>query len=523
MIASPNHPADRPSSELGYPAVKPASINLSPISNAPGAKPSVVVHATGNNVVMRGKSHFATSKSATSQAAAHRNGPPLPKRAKGRLFIGMVFVAALTTGGLSIYNSLLRYTAYGEVTGRKLQIAVPWPGVIQSIHVREGDSVAAGDVIARIDSLEMRQKMEELDDQLRLQRASLSSELAMLRWEAEKIRDIRKLSQSEFYEKWSDLLWEQSRLADLTMQLDRIRPMQRQGIATVERLESLQFQVAGQQKRVEHLTVAVSALKHRSDDSPTKLDLEDRVQPTLIRIENLQAELKRTREILQQGAIRAPADGRIIRTHRFVGEYADSTTSIAELFVDGSSELVLYVPQHQVQEFPIGRVVTLHVDPINQKVKCEVRRVAMEMRTAPDALANHYRDHQSLLPIFLSPCDSDGLPSWITLGSEVRLPRSHEIDPIARLASWWNSGPQQSVCSIALPSESSGSSLSVRRISQQVKRIRYSDKTIVAKGQPSSTDLVHSETTTVATNHATEPAACAALTVTSTRSRTGSP
>lgn len=416
---------------LGYPESTPPDVDLGPMPSGAGAKPS-------------GKSNTAPPRlepkvGRTPTPVAKRSGPPLPKRPKGRFFVGTTFLVVVSTLGYAAYNSLLRYSAYGEVTARKIELSVPWPGVVKSIHVREGDDVETGDLIAVIDSLEMRQKIEEIDDSLRLERAKLSSELAMLRWEAEKIRDTRQLSLSDFYDKWSELLWEQSRLADLKMQVKRIEPIHRQGAASEERLDSLRFQFAGQEKRVEQLTEAVRALKLRSDATPIELALDDRVKPTLARIENLQAELHRTRDIVRQGEIRAPANGRIVRTGRFVGEYADQVTPVAELCVEGSTELVLYLPQSVARDYPIGKTVTLHVNPIDANIACEVQRIAMAMQRAPESLSRHYRPKESLLPVYFRIKDARRAPRWLALGSEVRLPRSEQLSWPLNLKEWWNS------------------------------------------------------------------------------------
>ena len=447
---------------LGYPEISPAPIELSPLSQRAGARPS------------------ALRKQNDSPRPVSRTGPPLPKRPKGRLLIGSAFLLALGFLATTLFESTLRYVAYGEVVGRRIDVSVRWPGIVRSIHVREGDLVAPGDLIATIDSLEMRQKIDEIDDELRLERAKLASELAMLRWEAEKIRDTRKLSLSEFYDKWSELLWEQSRLADLRMQVKRIEPVYQEGAASAERMESLRFQLAGQEKRVEQLTEAVRALQQRSEDSPIKLELEDRVQPTLTRIENLQTELQRTRELIREGEVRAPAAGRVVRTCRFAGEYADMTTPIAELYVEGSTELVVYVPQDAVKDYPIGKTVTLHVSPIDTNLICRVERVALEMRTAPASLQHYYRSHESLLPVYLRVNESEGMTPWLALGSEVRIPRCDDVTALAQLKKWWN-GWDASPPVIPNPLRPDENLSPVRTVAEQDPPTKSDDKKLLGR------------------------------------------
>src|SRR6056297_77001 len=439
---------------LGYPSIDPVGFDIEPMSGAAGAKPSArspteslagLTRADRSEPIrQRGRSSKSEFRAQHGRGGGTppspnkspvRTGPPLPKRPKGRLFIGTTFVTVLVAVGYLMFHSMLRYTAYGEVTGRQLQLSAPWPGVVKSIHVREGDLVRAGDVIARIDSLEMRQKIEQIDDSLRIERASLSSESALLRWEAEKVRDARKLAQSEFYEKYSELFWQKAQLADSSLQLKRLKSLAQEGAASRERLDSLRYSVAGQERKIAQLTESVRALKQRDDHSVLELSLEERVEPTLTRIENLQIELRRTRELIEQGNIVAPMDGRITGTHRFVGEYCDVTQPVVDLFVDGSTELVLYVPQDSAGDYPPGSRLKVHVSYSEELVECEVRRHAASVRTAPDSISHHYRDRQNLLPIYLHIRDSSQLPSWLALGSQIALPRRHGLPGIESLGS----------------------------------------------------------------------------------------
>jgi len=50
---------------------------------------------------------------------------PLPKRPKGRWFIGLLLLASCGYGLWQAYDSFLRYRSYGIVTGRVLQLSSP--------------------------------------------------------------------------------------------------------------------------------------------------------------------------------------------------------------------------------------------------------------------------------------------------------------------------------------------------------------------------------------------------------------
>ena len=350
------------------------------------------------------------------------SGPPLPKRPKGRLFIAMVIAGLMIFGVRTIYDRTIRYVAYGELQAETLELAAPWQGVVESLHVREGDVVSVGDIIARVDSLELEQKIDSIDDSLRVERAQLASDFAMLRWESEKIHDTRRLAQSDFYDKWSELLWEQSRLSDLRSQEKRLKGLYDDGAAPEERLQTISFQLAGQEKRVEQLTEAVRALRNRGGGD-LNLSIEDRVQPTLVRIQNLQQQLDRVRARRLEGEVRSTAGGRILRMHRFVGEYSDQSQPIASILVEGSEMPVLYVPQMMVRDFPVGSELPLYVPSIDRNLRCKVMRHGMQTRKAPDSIARHYNVNQALLPIHLRVDEPGGVPPGLAVGSEIRLPR----------------------------------------------------------------------------------------------------
>src|SRR5262249_17936487 len=67
--------------------------------------------------------------------------PPLPKRPKGRWFIGLLLLAVCGFIGYKVWDSYFRYQAYGTVEGRIIQVSPPWDGVVKYVHVREGETV----------------------------------------------------------------------------------------------------------------------------------------------------------------------------------------------------------------------------------------------------------------------------------------------------------------------------------------------------------------------------------------------
>ncbi len=353
--------------------------------------------------------------------------PPLPKRPKGRALISGLMLSVFAVFAFVIYESFVHYAAYGEVVGRKIQVAAPWDGVVSALHVHVGDVVRQGDVIFNVESMAMRHRMEEIEDSLNLERARLGSEVARLKWEAERVKDTEQLVKADYYEKWSELLWEESVLTDLTHQFSRAVKLQRDGAVAQEQLDSLKYRVAGKEKRIAQLSEAVDNLKQRMEnDLPINPALDDQIRPSLVRIENLQGELSRVRQLLDRGVVTCPTNGLVTRINKFAGEHAGPAESIMELLVDGSTEIVIYVPQARSNQWSVGDPLEVSIEPESRRIPCEVIQVAPEMRPAPRSIMRHYAADEVLLPMIVRPLDPNKT-SQLVLGSQVRLPRGGPV------------------------------------------------------------------------------------------------
>ncbi len=157
-----------------------------------------------------------------------------------------------------------------------------------------------------------------------------------------------------------------------------------------------------------------------------------------MRIENLPAELRRVRKVLDQGLVTSPTNGRVTRISKFAGEYADATAPVIELLVDGSTEIVLYLPQNRSLEWSIGDHMRVSVDPTSRQLDCEVMRLAPGMQHAPNSIERYYDSGESLLPIIVRPSDPYAAHKLV-LGSKVRLPRESTAWHLKDLTAWLTS------------------------------------------------------------------------------------
>ena len=362
---------------------------------------------------------------------------PTPRRPQGRLFVTAALLALVGSVSLYFYDSYFRYAAYGEIVGSKIELSAPWSGVIAEVHVEVGDQVERGAPLFRVDSLQMRHRIEQLEGRLDLQRAHLASELARLKTESEQRSDLHQLAEAEYYEKWSELQWGRSLLQDQQQQLRRAERLKEQGAIELEKLQSLAFRHEGQLRRIEHLTAAVESLRLRAQ-SPENVAsaIQERVQPAVVEIANLQAELARVRQLLHQGQVTCPSDAKVTRVIRHCGEaVADRSGPVIELLVQGSQEIIVFVSQSDATSWTLGDPMEVQVTSAHETLPCVVSRLSPEMQQAPTAIMRHYHKDELLMPVALRPQDSDRVASLVP-GGKVRVPRQSMTRASQAVSGW---------------------------------------------------------------------------------------
>jgi multidrug resistance efflux pump len=389
-----------------------------PVTPWAGAKRSLPPRVAAETARVRAQPGTA------SGAATH--AAPLPRRPKGRLFVGTLLVSVMGLLGYLVWNALLRYEAYGVVEGRIVKIASPFDGVVRAVYVRDGDSVEQNQVLATVENIDARQQLARLQDELKVVQAEVASELSQLQLKSVLQDDRRLKALAEYYELWGTLLHEQSRLEEATVSLRRVEKLRRHdaAVSTAE-LESAKFSHEGQKAKVAKLIEAVEKLKTRTEISDAeKQALEAQLKPKLVRIESIRNELSRVAERIELGTIRASVAGRVVRTHRFAGEYAEMSHVLVEVVEAGSLRVVLYVPQTHAELHAVGDGLEMEIPTNGSTLAGSVIRLAEQVSAAPDSLARYYRSRQALVPVHVQPAPAEEGRLPLLLGSEVRLPAS---------------------------------------------------------------------------------------------------
>lgn len=362
--------------------------------------------------------------SASPVAAPGR--PPLPKRPKGRWFVGVSLGLLILFSSYTIWNGVLRYPVRGVVVGRTIEVSPPWEATIASLHVREGDAVKQGQLLVTLESRELQELMASVSDELKLAQAELEAKVTQLRWQSQQRHDWSQQAQSDLYQVWGELSEERSKQEIADGELARLEAIRAKNADAVsgKQLDEAKLAAVGQQAKVRKLETAVEQLKHRVEVyGEVDQDATTQFQPELLKIENLKAEIQRTRDKIAACQIRSPISGVIAKLPCDTGERADVEHALAEIVEDGTLETVLYVPQEKIAQLELGQVVHVRIEPYQQPVACRVMRRGVRMEPPPASLERFYDDNERLLPVYAKPDCRTIDTVALSIGSEARLPR----------------------------------------------------------------------------------------------------
>jgi multidrug resistance efflux pump len=342
-------------------------------------------------------------------------------------------LAVCAFAGYHLWQGFFRYQAYGTVTAHVIQVSPPWDGAVTFLYAREGQRVRQGELLATVENTELRQRHAQLGDDLRVAQANLEAETGRLKWQAAFNLDQGPGAIAQYYQAFGQLLQQQAQLEDFKTIYKRAEELHHRNTISEEEYDQARFNREGQEKKVEQMRSAVAELKKRADQAEALLKktagsggLEasglDQLKPFLAKIEAIQYERQRLQERIEQGEIRAPVNGAVVKQVRLVGERCKAGEPLLTLLEEGSLRVVLYLPQSAGDQFTVNSDVDVVIDPHSDKLRCTVTRVGDEYEAAPEQIKRHYSEGQKLLPVTMKP--DDEWERWMALrpGGVVKLP-----------------------------------------------------------------------------------------------------
>lgn len=232
-------------------------------------------------------------------------------------------------------------TIYGNVERREADLAFPVTGRLAEFHVREGERVAAGDLIASLEDERYRQAVREAEAQL----AARRQELAKLR-AGSRPQEIRRA---------------EAEVHAAEAELDNARQR-------LERLEGLRERDYASRQALDEARAARRAAQARLDAARESLALaregprEEDIVAAREQVAAAGARYRRLREDLKDTRLHAPAAGILRQRLMEPGETATPRTPVATLALRDEVWVRAYLPQPQLGRVQAGMAAEISSD-----------------------------------------------------------------------------------------------------------------------------------------------------------------
>lgn len=253
--------------------------------------------------------------------------------------------------------------ASGTVEATEAQLGFQAVGRIENIFVDEGDSVRAGEVMARLDAAEMNARIEQAEAQADAARAVLSEmERGSRREEIAQARAARDAAQQRFNDAARDL----------------------------ERMRTLHAGGAVSQEAFDKAELAHEVAKSQFEQAQEQFKLVEQ-GPRAERIEGARAQLAQAEAVvrtlqasLENMIIIAPFDGIVTVRHREQGETVPLGSPVLNLLNRNDRWIRIYVPETRIGELRIGQSATITFDTYPDKsYRGEVVFIASQAEFTP--------------------------------------------------------------------------------------------------------------------------------------------
>ena len=253
--------------------------------------------------------------------------------------------------------------ASGTVEATDAQLGFQAAGRIDTILVREGDRVKAGQELARLDQSELKARRQQATAQLAAAQATLT--------------ELERGSRSEEVQQGRDqLAAANQRLADAQRDLDRTKRLFDGGAVSREALDKAQL--------------AFDVAQSQHDQAAQQLQLLQ-VGPRPERIEGQRAAVAAARAavgqidaMLANAIITAPFDGVVTVKDREIGETVQPGAPVLTVTNLNDRWVRIYIPETRVGAVHIGEAATISADTYKGKTyRGEVSFIASEAEFTP--------------------------------------------------------------------------------------------------------------------------------------------
>lgn len=285
----------------------------------------------------------------------------------------------------------------GTLERDRVELKVESNEPIRSIHVEDGQPVAAGDLVLVQDSARAEARLAQLESQ-RAQAAARLAELVRGPRE-ESIREARAVLQGA-----------KANRVNAAANLERTREVYERGLSSTERLDA-------DETRLQTTIAEELAAKETLDRLLNGTTVEE-LQQAEASVDTVDAQIQAARVDLERTRITAPVAGVVDKVLFQLGERPAPGTTVAVVLASARNFARVYVPEYLRAQLRPGVSIDVRIDGVDEKLEGRVRWVSSDASFTPYfALTEHDRSRLSYLAEIDLPAAAD-LPSGLPLQAD---------------------------------------------------------------------------------------------------------
>ncbi|MDD4781117.1 MAG: efflux RND transporter periplasmic adaptor subunit [Tissierellia bacterium] len=273
----------------------------------------------------------------------------------------------------------------------KAEVVSPLNYEIIDIKVKEGDVVSKDQVLAVLDSEELKKQIAEAENQIELTNLELMEKL-------------RKM-QIEYDNSLSNI-------TDLEKSYEQNKELYNNGIITEEALKTIEKSVSDAKKAI--------ASYNAVDGKIVLTQSEEK------NIEIQKQKLEQKKEDLDKIYIKSPINGTVTRVNVNLGRYANETDDRKAMFVVENLEhlqMKVYINEFDIAKIKIGQEVEIYSDILGQDfVKGEISRIS------PTAEQKDSNNMERVIPVLIEVKEKhDNLIAGVLATAKIKVDKAENI------------------------------------------------------------------------------------------------
>ncbi len=322
------------------------------------------------------------------------------------VFLILLFLTACshTGGSAGVWGS-------GRIDGDEIEVSSKYPGRIVELLVREGDRVKKGQVIARLDSDEIRARVDRARAALDLARADLERAVEdytltkrEVRLQVEKAKSLMERAEASLRRAQADL---SKALSDYRrfLNLYRRRVVAKSRFEQVERIYKLAL------ASKDAAEAELEAAKRSYSIAVARVRMI-RVKKALVeaakrRVEEAEAAYREAAAVLEDMTIRSPIDGVVIEKVADVGEVVGAGATIVVLVDPNALYLKMFVSEVDVGKIALGMPARIYTDAYpDRPFRAKVCYVAQRAEFTPKEVETKEERVHHVFAVKLCPLDN---------------------------------------------------------------------------------------------------------------------